>query len=220
MKWIVDLSHPLEPGMPCYPGLPEPKFHVFMAHDIPATQTKYSPGTTFQIANYELGGNTGTYLDAPFHRHRHGPDLRDLALERTVNLPGVLIHAAENGGIGVEAFAAIPLAGAAVLVHTGWSRRWSGGPDYFRSGPFLTREACEHLVKQRPALVGIDCANIDDMEDASRPAHTVLLAAGIPIVEHLTNLAALEGKQFCFFAAPPAIAGGTSFVVRAFALCG
>lgn len=216
---IIDLSHPLEPGMPSYPGLPVPKFHVVVAHDNPATQGKYAPGTTFQVASYELGGNTGTYLDAPFHRHRDGLDLRDLPLERMVNLPGIVVEAAADGAIGAAAFEGLSLAGAAVLVHTRWSERWAAGSEYFRSGPFLTRAACEHLVEQQPALIGIDCANIDDMQDACRPAHTVMLKAGIPIVEHLTNLNGLMGRQFRFFAAPPAIAGGTSFVVRAFALC-
>jgi kynurenine formamidase len=146
-------------------------------------------------------------------------DLRDLPLERTANLPGVLVRTAEDGAIGADTFAGLTVAGAAVLVSTGWSKRWTDASDYFRSGPYLTRDACEFLVAERAALVGIDCANIDNMQDASRPAHTVLLRAGIPIVEHLTNLAALAEKQFRFFAAPPAIAGGTSFVVRAFALC-
>lgn len=205
--------------MPSYPGLPVPKFGVFLSHDDPENQARYAPGTTFQIASYDLGGNTGTYLDAPFHRHRDGMDLRDLPLERMVNLRGILVRAAENGSIGTEAFANVSVEGAAVLVHTGWSQHWTDPSAYFRSGPYLTWDACEHLVRQRAALVGIDCANIDNMQDPSRPAHTVLLRAGIPIVEHLTNLAILERRRFRFFAAPPAIAGGTSFVVRAFALC-
>lgn len=216
---IVDLSHPLEPGMPCYPGLPEPRFHVFMDRDRPDQQKNYAPGTSFHIASYELGGNTGTYLDAPFHRHADGVDLHGLPLERMVNLPGLLVGVAGDGAIGAESFGGSQLNGVAVLVRTDWSRYWPGGGSYFRSGPFLTRTACEYLVAQRPALVGIDCANIDNMVDPERPAHTVLLRAGIPIVEHLTNLAALEGRAFRFFAAPPAIRGGTSFVVRAFALC-
>jgi kynurenine formamidase len=57
------------------------------------------------------------------------------------------------------------------------------------------------------------------MNDPSRPAHTVLLAAGIPIVEHLRGLEQLIGRNFRFFVAPPAVRGGTSFPVRAFALC-
>jgi len=66
--------------------------------------------------------------------------------------------------------------------------------------------------------VGIDCANIDDMADPARPAHTTLLGAGIPIVEHLRGLEQLPPEGFRFFAVPPAIRGGTSFAVRAFAI--
>jgi arylformamidase len=106
----------------------------------------------------------------------------------------------------------------AVLICTGWARRW-GSSDYFRSGPFLTATACNHLVQAGAALVGIDCANIDDMKDPARPAHTLLLAAGIPIVEHLRGLDQLQGRTFRFFATPPAIRGGTSFPVRALAVC-
>jgi kynurenine formamidase len=103
------------------------------------------------------------------------------------------------------------------LIHTNWSRRWESG-DYFRSGPYLTQAACEHLVHAGAGLVGIDCANIDNMKDPARPAHTVLLAATVPIVEHLRGLDQLHGHAFRFFAAPPAITGGTSFPVRALAI--
>lgn len=219
LKMLIDLSHPLEPGMPCYPGLPEPKFHVFLAHSDSIGQQKYASGTTFQIAAYELGGNTGTYLDAPFHRHSDGLDLRELSLERMVNLRGALVRVSSDGAIGQEAFANASLRDSAVLIHTGWSKHWKDGADYFRRGPFLTRDASDYLVEQRAALVGIDCGNLDDIRDPSRPAHTVLLQAGIPIVENLTNLDALGRRPFRFFAAPPAISSGTSFVVRAFAIC-
>ena len=115
---LVDLSHPLEPGMPSYPGLPEPKFHVFLAHSDSAGQEKYASGTTFQIARYELGGNTGTYLDAPFHRHSDGLDLRELSLERMVNLRGALVRVSIDGAIGQEVFAKVSLRDSAVLRST------------------------------------------------------------------------------------------------------
>jgi kynurenine formamidase len=214
---IIDLSHPLQPGMPSYPGLPAPQFRVFLAHSDIARQAHYAPGTSFQIASYELGGNTGTYVDSPFHRHPGAADLGELPLEKLVDLPGVLVQARADGPIEAAAFGELQLRGKAVLVWTGWAQRW-GSEDYFRSGPFLTAAACEYLVKTQVALVGIDCANIDNMEDWSRPAHTLLLAAGIPIVEHLRGLERLEGRSFRFFAAPPAIRGGTSFPVRALAI--
>jgi arylformamidase len=218
MSKFIDLSHHLAPGMPAYPGLPVPQFKTVLTHAESAARAAYAPGTTFQIAAYELGGNTGTYLDAPFHRHADGPDLAGLPLEKLANLPGLCVAARQEGPIGPEAFADLDLKGKAVLVYTGWAARW-GEPDYFRSGPFLTAKACQFLVAAQAALVGIDCANIDNMTDPTRPAHTILLGAGIPIVEHLCSLEYLPLGDFRFFAVPPAIEGGTSFAVRAFAIC-
>jgi len=214
---IVDLSHKLAPDMPAYPGLPTPKFHVFLGHADAAKHARYSPGTTFQIASYEFGGNTGTYIDAPFHRHPGAEDLASVPLERLANLPGVLIPAPEDGPIEPAIVSGFSVRGKAVLLHTNWSRRWGG--DYFRSGPYLTAAACEHLVHAGAILVGIDCVNIDNMKDPARPAHTILLAAGIPIVEHLRGFDQLQDNAFRFFAVPPAIEGGTSFPIRALAIC-
>lgn len=217
MSRLIDLSHPLEPGMPAYPGLPVPHFGTHFTHEESAARGTYAPGTTFQIATYAIGGNTGTYLDAPFHRHPTMPDLAGLPLDKLADLPGVVVTARQEGAIGAEAFAGLDLHGKAVLVRTAWAARW-GGDDYFRSGPFLPTATCESLVEAGAALVGIDCANIDDMGDPARPAHTILLQAGIPIVEHLRGLDQLPAAGFRFFAVPPAIRGGTSFPVRAFAL--
>lgn len=219
MPTFIDLSHRLEPGMPSYPGLPAPQFRTIAAHGEPAQHAHYAPGTSFQIAAYDLGGNTGTYVDAPFHRHAGGPDLAELALAKLADLSGVVVTALREGPIEPAAFGGVELAGKAVLVRTDWADRW-GGSDYFRSGPFMTADACRFLVRAQVTLVGIDCANIDDMNDPSRPAHTILLAAGIPIVEHLRGLDELPPGGFRFFAVPPAIVGGTSFPVRAFAIVG
>jgi arylformamidase len=215
---IMDLSHVLEAGMPSYPGLPAPKLGTFLSHREAPRHAHYAPGVSFEIAVYEFGGNTGTYVDAPFHRWPDGADFSKLPLERLANLAGVLIEAPEAGEITSDIFAAAEVNRRAVVFHTGWSQRW-GRPDYFRSGPYVGAGACEELIARGAALVGIDCANIDNMEDGARPAHSMLLRAGIPIVEHLCNLDRLRGREFRFFAAPPAVRGGTSFPVRAFAVC-
>jgi kynurenine formamidase len=217
MARLIDLSHRLEPGMPAYPGPPEPRFHTWLTHEESAERGVYAPGTTFQMATYEISGNTGTYVDAPFHRHPGEPDLAAVPLERLADLPGVCIAAPFDGPIDAAALAGVELRSHAVLLRTGWAARY-GGDGYFRSGPYVTRDGAEALVAAGAALVGIDCANIDDMNDRTRPAHTILLAAGIPIVEHLRGLEQLPAQGFRFFAAPPAIVGGTSFPVRAFAV--
>jgi kynurenine formamidase len=211
---IIDLSHVIRAGMLPYPGIPGPSFGAVRTH---ADTGGYSPGTSFHIGTYSLAGNTGTYVDAPFHRFPTGADLAALPLERLVNLAGIIIEAAADGQIDDEVFDASACAGRAVLFRTGWSRKW-GTEGYFRSGPFLARRTCEMLVEAGAVLVGIDCANIDNMTDPARPAHTVLLGAGIPVVEHLRGLELLSAQPFRFSAAPPALEGGTSFPVRAFAI--
>jgi len=217
MTRLIDLSHRLSPNMPSYPGLPEPQFRVWRSHEETARLGNYAEGTTFQFAHYEFGGNTGTYVDAPIHRFPEGDDIAGVPLEKLANLQGLVVDA-PSGGIGPDAFNGLDVENKAVLVRTGWSGRW-GTSGYFQSGPYLTAEACTYLVEAGAALVGIDCANIDNMTDPARPAHTILLRAGLPVVEHLTNLAAIPGGAFRFFAVPPAVEGGTSFVVRAFAIC-
>lgn len=225
MSRLVDLSHKVGEGMPVYPGQPAPRIGVLLSHAESAERGVYAPGTTFQMAVYELSGNTGTYIDSPFHRHPGGADLAGLPLEKLADLPGILLTALQEGEIWPSVFNGLDLQGKAVLVRTDWSKRW-GGPDYFRSGPYLGAAACDALVEAGAALVGIDCANIDNMGDpangtrgdTTRPAHTMLLAAGIPIVEHMRGLDELPSSGFHFFAVPPAIAGGTSFAVRAFAI--
>jgi kynurenine formamidase len=167
----------------------------------------------------ELVGNTGTYVDAPFHRFADGADLAALPLERLVDLPGRLIRVdpSEGPAIGAAPFAAQDLRGKTVLVATGWSRHW-GTDAYGKDHPHLTGEAARALVGAGAALVGIDSLNIDGTAGGERPVHTALLRAGIPVVEHLTGLEELPESGFRFFAAPPRIRGMGSFPVRAFAI--
>jgi kynurenine formamidase len=119
--------------------------------------------------------------------------------------------------LGPDVFGGRDLAGRAVLVHTGWSRRW-GTAGYFEGHPYLTEKAAELLAGAGIALAGIDSLNIDRIEGGERPAHSLLLAAGIPIVEHMTGLDALPEGDFRFFAVPPKIRGFGTFPVRAFAV--
>jgi kynurenine formamidase len=190
-----------------------------LTHENSAERGTYAPGTTFQMVSYEMGGNAGTYIDAPFHRHPDGPDLAAMPLAKVADLPGLVVTVLRDGPIGPDDFAGLDVQGKAVLIRTDWSLLWNS-PDYFRSGPYLTAEACHALAGDGATLVGIDCANIDNMKDPNRPAHTILLESGIPIVEHLRGLDALPESGFRFFAVPPAIEGGTSFAVRAFAILG
>ena len=217
MARLIDLSHLIEHGMVTYRGLPGPAISDWLSRE--ASGSRYAPGTTFQIGKIDLLANTGTYIDAPFHRYPAGRDIAGYALEAVADLDGLVVRAAGQGRlIDVDRFKGMDLKGKAVLVHTGWDEYWR--TDKYSAGqhPFVTRKAAEYLVATEAALVGIDSLNIDDDKDGARPAHTILLGAGIAIVEHLTNLAALPDSGFNFFAVPPRVKGMGSFPVRAFAL--
>ena len=214
---LIELSHPIHHGLVTYPGLPAPEIADHLSRE--ASVGKYAPGVTFQIGRMSLVANTGTYLDSPWHRYAEGADLSGLPLEKLADLEGVLLRATGTGRRAIDVLQLSPLEvrGKAVLLHTGWDVNFET-PQYAKEAPFLTDAGAAWLVEQGATLVGIDSINIDDMGDTARPAHSRLLAAGIPIVEHMRGLEQLPTSGFRFTAAPPRIQGFGTFPVRAYAI--
>lgn len=214
---LVDLSHVIEEGMTTYPGLPGPEFGEHLTRE--ASRGVYAEGTEFTIGRISMVGNTGTYVDAPFHRYEGGVDLAGLPLESLADLPVVVVRrdGASERGVTAQELAAYDVAGKAVLLHTGWDRHWRtaqyGGP-----APFLTEDGAKHLVAAGVRLVGIDSVNIDSTEGGTRPAHSILLGAGVPVLEHLTNLSALPVHGARLHAVPAPVRDFGTFPVRAYAL--
>jgi kynurenine formamidase len=163
---IIDLSHPI--GRFTYPGLPPPELRTVVTRA--ETAARLAPGVSFEIESLSLVGNTGTYIDSPFH------------------------------------------------YHAGWSQHW-GTPRYTELDcPHLAADAVGALIDAGVAVVGIDSLNIDCPSDEERPAHHGLLGAGIPVIEHLTNLASVpDGARLTALPAP--VRGMASFPVRAIAVC-
>ncbi len=211
---LIDLSHAIEHGMVTYKGLPAPLICDYLSRE--DSKKNYAPGTEFQIGKIEMVTNTGTYLDCPFHRYADGKDLSQIQLEKLAELDAILIDAEGHQSIGKNFFEGKGLAGKAVLVYTGWSKHWRTD-SYFENHPFLTAQAADDLVSQKVNLVGIDSHNIDDTRTNTRPVHSALLKNEILIVEHMTNLSLLKGKEFMFNAVPPRFVGVGTFPVRAFA---
>ncbi len=217
MTQMIDVSHAIEHGMITYKGLPAPVISDFLSRE--ASRQHYASGTEFHIGRIEMVANTGTYLDSPFHRYEDGADLAQLPLSSLANLEAVTIRVQDDVEKAVTAsfFEGRELRGKAVIVHTGWAKNW-GSESYFENHPFLTLDAAEFLVEAQAALVGIDSYNIDDTSDRARPAHSILLKAGIPIVEHLCNLESLPESGYRFFAVPVKVKGFGTFPVRAFGI--
>ena len=213
---MIDLSHPIADGLVTYPGLPAPTVGAHLTRE--ASRERFAPGTEFHIGSISMVGNTGTYLDTPFHRFDGGWDLADLDLARVAQVPGVVVDGAPEGPTTVAVIDGVDVAGRAVLVRTGWSRLF-GDPGYGdASHPYLATELAEALVTAGAELVGIDSVNIDGTATGERPVHTALLGAGIPVVEHLRGLEQLDPDvPFTFTAVPAPVRGLGTFPVRAFA---
>ena len=230
---LIDLSHDVEHGMITYKGLPAPIVCDFLSRE--ASRALYAPGTEFHIGTIEMVANTGTYLDSPFHRFADGKDLSELPLELLADLDAVVVRCLRGEGsrrgsagsaselvrgdrrrIDADCLRGLDVRGKAVLVHTDWCSRWRTDA-YFEGHPFLTADAAALLVEGGAALVGIDSYNIDDTDDGSRPVHTTLLGAEIPIVEHMRGLELVPDSGFRFSAVPVKVKKFGTFPVRAFA---
>jgi kynurenine formamidase len=215
---LIDLSHEVEDGMITYKGLPAPIICDYLSRE--DSRSHYTGGTEFHIGKIELVANTGTYVDSPFHRFADGIDLSDLPLESLADLPGIVVHATDMGRkVTANALQGLDVKGKAVLMHTGWARHWRT-EQYFEGHTFLTGEAAAYLVEAGASFVGIDSYNIDDTNDGSRPVHTQLLRASIPICEHMCNLESLPDNGFRFHAVPAKVKAFGTFPVRAYAILG
>ncbi len=215
-RTLIDLSHEIEHGMITYKGLPAPVICDYLSRE--ASRAHYSGGTEFHIGKIEMVANTATYVDSPFHRYADGIDLAELPLESLADLPGLVVRATHLGpAIGAQAFRGLEVTGKAIIVHTGWARHWRT-EQYFEGHTFLTGEAAAYLAEAGAAFVGIDSYNIDDTADGTRPVHSTLLRAGIPICEHMCNLETLPDDGFRFHAAPVKVRAFGTFPVRAYAV--
>ncbi|MEP7323310.1 MAG: cyclase family protein [Saprospiraceae bacterium] len=218
MPEYIDLSHVIDNDTISYKGLPAPIICDYLSRV--DSISRYEEGTSFQIGRIDMVGNTGTYIDCPFHRYEDGKDLAEVELLRFVDLPAIKIEAHYKNGIEIDVrhFEGFDIKDKAVLIQTDWSDHWMTDV-YYQHHPYLTGRAATYLMEQGVILVGIDSHNIDDTRTNARPVHSILLKHEILIVEHLCNLKRIEKSTFLFSAVPPKIKGMGTFPVRAFATC-
>ncbi|HLW59577.1 MAG TPA: cyclase family protein [bacterium] len=217
VRRIVDLSHRVTSGMRGYPGIPAPSITAFLTHE--ASRARYDGQCELTFSHVDIVAGTGTYLDSPYHRDSALPDFATLPLSAAADLPGVVLDVRARPGRAIrpEELGVGAWAGCAVLLRTGMEECWETD-QYWDNSPFLLAETARALLERGAALVGVDFLNVDDVTNPRRPAHTLLLRAGVPIVENLCRVAALPPRGFRLHAAPPPLVGVASFPIRAYAV--
>lgn len=218
---IVDLSHALEPNIPCFPGLPQPTVKVFSSKE---------KGATFNIELLAFCPHSSTHLDAPWHYIKGGKRIDELAPDHLLG-PAIIVDMCHKTGD-------VPItsqdikqwetennllikAGDAVLVYTGHDKYWKlgeAGNEFWQHGwPYLTKDAAEYLVSKRIRLVGTEPMSVDQNGNEEYPAHEVLLSNEVLIIENLTNLDKI-GKHCQLIATPLKLKDGSGVPIRVLAV--
>lgn len=180
-----DLTRPVLPGMPVFPGDPE-----FTSEQI--------CGEGSRISRLSLGSHTGTHVDAPAHVFPDGLTLDRLPLSSFAG-PARVLDVRGSSVISVRDVA--PAEGSRiVLLHTG------------NDDAHLSLEAAEFLRGHGTTTLGIDSPSVD--APGSLAVHRVLLQGEGVVVENLTGLEQLD-EHVEFFAFGWALSGGDGSPVRA-----
>jgi len=214
---VVDLSHRVTSGMRSYPGIPAPSISSFLTHE--ASRARYDGQCELTFSRVDIVAGTGTYLDSPYHRDPALPDFATLPLQAVADLPGVMIDVRGRPGREIRPadIGSGEWSGSAVLLRTGMEECWDTD-QYWDRSPFLLEETGRALLERGVALLGVDFLNVDDVTNPRRPVHTLLLRAGVPIVENLCGMAELPLRGFRLHAAPAPLVGVASFPIRAYAV--
>jgi len=217
MAKVIDLSVTVDEGTKSPPST-----------DLRVELTRYNRGPGhWQVTAASQSLHTGSHIDAPLHCFADGITTADIPLERVIG-EAVVVDCTK---IGESEPVDVPELEAAadirerdiVLLHTGWSDRcWGIFPDYFTRSPFLTAEAADWLAARRPSAVGFDffeeyCARLPDFTSEDFICHRILLGAGVPLLEQLTNIATVGRQRFDFYAPFYKIAGCDGASARFFA---
>jgi kynurenine formamidase len=188
---IVDLSLVLDPNTQVYPGDPQPRFRV---------------ATTIAVEGYnllalEIGSQSGTHVDSPYHFLDSGPVLEGCPLSLFVG-PGVVVDVRRRGPreaitwADLEPSAPLLSPGVVLALRTGWSDEHYGTDRYF-DHPFLDADACSRLLSLGVRTFLIDCINLDEtVLDAGAtpafPCHDQIARAEGIISENVTNLGGID----------------------------
>ncbi|RJX20966.1 MAG: cyclase family protein [Ammonifex sp.] len=206
---VIDLSHPISPGMPVYPGTEPPAFTAA------ATIKRHG----FRERTLRLSSHAGTHLDAPAHIFPRGQTLDTVPIENFCGRAVVLdfTRAEVITPEHLEPYRRAISDSRFVILHTGWSRLW-GREAYHGGFPVLSPDGARWVGDFDLYGLGVDAPSVDVPHSGGFPVHRILLAKGIIIVENLCNLSCLLGREFTFCCFPLKLQKAEGSPVRAVAI--
>lgn len=200
---LLDVSVPLIAGMPAYPGNPEFELQPVK---------RIAEGASSNVSRLVMGTHTGTHVDAPKHFLDGAAGVDGLALDLLIGRTRV-VEIPKRGGIGADELAAAGLReDLRVLLKTPNSALWND-PGFHTEYTYVTEEGAHYLVGQGVRVIGVDYLSVEQFKKAGAPAHRILLANGIVIIEGL-NLSEAEPGMYEMYCLPLRVAGGDGAPAR------
>ncbi len=200
-KKIIDISMPLDEKTPAYPE--DPPLGITQIADINKEG--------WNEKRLELNSHCGTHVDAPAHMIPDGKTLNELSLDHFYG-PGVVIDVREKE-INLSCLTTVKIPRQSIVLFlTGQSEKKM--EEYYEQAKLIPEQVAEKLAEMDIKAIGIDSFS-PDMKPF--PVHKILLSKDICIIENLTNLQQLIGKEFVIHFFPLAIAQGDGAPCRAVA---
>jgi len=201
---LLDVSVPLRPGMPVYPGNPD--FENVPVHRI-------ADGHSSNHSRLVLGTHTGTHVDAPLHFFDGRPGVDQMPLDLLIGRVRV-VDVPDRGGITAQRLAAAGLReDIRVLFRTPNSALWNTTEGFHTDYSYISEDGARFLVDQGVKVVGVDYLSVEQFKKPGAPAHHVLLGAGVIIIEGL-NLSDAEPGHYEMYCLPLKIANGDGAPAR------
>jgi arylformamidase len=204
MYEVFDVSVPLGPELPVWPGSPGVSL---------AALQRLSRGDGANVSHLSLELHTGTHVDAPWHFLEDGGTVETLSLEDLMG-PALVVDLRDREVIDRRTLASceIPAGATRILLKTSNSRLWERSI-FTRRYAALTAEAAEWVVERGIRLVGIDYLSIQRFEDDPE-THRILLRSGVVIVEGL-DLSQVEAGEYELICLPINLRGVEGAPARA-----
>ncbi|MGD0006680.1 MAG: cyclase family protein [Anaerolineaceae bacterium] len=224
---VIDLSQSLGPGIPVFPGFPDPRFESLLSQ---------ARGDVANVEILHFVPHSGTHMDAPYHFFSNLRHVDELPVDCLIG-PGIMVDlSAKKGCVAIQAAdiqawesasAQSIQAGDIVLLRTDHYKTWNLGPEgesFWKNGwPYLDRSAVEYLAGKNIKALGVETFS-PDMElphegaPVDRSSHHTFLPKGILVMECLARLDEIPSPRCLVIALPLKLAGGSGSPVRVVAV--
>lgn len=224
---IIDLSNPIDNGIPVWPTLPE----------VNLESTSWAARDGFTMERVEMRTHTGTHIDSPLHFIPEGRTLDDfpvskfmgegVAIDLTPKKPAEAITVDD-----IERFEDRIEPDDVLMLHTGWDEYYGLTEEYLFEFPYLTAEAAQYCADLDLKAVGTEGASVGGWVDevpahgpstdvGADESHLPLLENDVIPIEEVRNLNQVlkgeESRRAYFFFPPLNFQGTSGSSVRAFA---